>query len=652
MCRRFIAVLSLLFLLLFPSFALAEEGSLGGDLLPEAVNNPTVQRIGITDTYFVYAPSNEFDAALAIIGETSTKIQLDTPKFTALSNEATGGDFYDLAQLCYSAEDGNPVNPANAIWYPMVQAKIALFGESHVWFCEATEAQINAAHRDYMTVLNGGSLGGGSSSGGQAVYLSNSGVFIPENRLYSSSFTCDGETVYTNNIYEGSGNYDSNTSRLKYAKNAPLSFNVVFTDNVQSDVDNYTSQGYKVYLLCNIVSSNVSMNLLLSKVEPVVTERSGIYEGQTYKYNEYKFTSVNTDDIKVSTYSHYLNPVDGVAIWEERRFQNVSSYTYRDNQGYNYYSNLLSSSGGGTSGDNNWPDPTPIPSPTAPEVPTPDLGDPVTEPSEPTDITFSPTLVVAPTDTSPTDYTPWLRAILQALNTIIDDMSRHCDHIKVAIRDWTQWLSERIDYLMYEYLDNLQTYLHQLFEWLANEISFNFDAGDYPLYDDSRLIAWLRRIYYQLGSPVKTTTNVPSDKDVEEGFDFWAWLLGLINRYLGGIIEDFVGDIGGFLSELVDTFPFSIPWDMLAYLTLLDAQRETPRIVVTIPAVSGWWSSYDVVIDCAPYDTAMATVRAMVLIWWGLVLLMRTSWLDEILKSSSSLVTGFFDRLTSKAVTD
>lgn len=639
MCRRSVAVLSLLLIFLFSSFAFAEDGSLGGDLLPEAVNNPTVQRIGLTDTYFVYAPSNEFDAALAIIGETSTKIQLDTPKFTALSNEATGGDFYDLAQLCYNAEEGNPVNPASAIWYPMVQAKIELFGASHVWFCQATREQINAAHRDYMTVLNGGSQGGSGS---------NSGVLT----RYSVGTTSG--VVYDGSVYDPSTNQvtsSTSNSRVAY-DNLPLSIKYCYSENTwfKSKFDQLVSQSSGPYFVQIYMNNYVYMASLSNVTYQISNDTLNL--SSSVQYTRFRLSSGPFNIYSTASYGNLF--IDNRHITDYNRTSNTTFFTLSDS----YYTTDFTGVGGGGGGGggggdtNNWPEPTPIATPTAPEVPAPDVGDPVTDPPEPTDITFSPTLVVAPTGTSPTDYTPWLSAILQALNTIIDDMARHCDHIKVAIRDWTQWLSQRIDYLMYEYLDNLQTYLHQLFEWLANEISFNFDTGDFPLYDDTRLISWLRRIYYQLGSPVKRTTNPPTDKDVEESFDFWAWLLGLINRYLGGLIEDFVGDIGGFISELVNTFPFSIPWDILAYLTLLDAQRETPRIVVTIPAVAGWWSSYDIVIDCAPYNGTMATVRAMILIWWGFSLLMRTNWLDEIFKSSTSLVTGFFDRITGKAVTD
>lgn len=635
MCRRATAVLIVLFFMLIPSSVFADEGSLGGDLLPEAVNNPTVQRIGVTDTYFVYAPSNEFDVALAIIGETSTKIQLDTPKFTALSNESTGGDFYDLSQLCYSAEDGNPVNPANVIWYPMVQSKIALFGASHVWFCEATEEQISAARRDYLKVLEGGSLGSVASSAGVLTrYPVGDGYF----------------NVYSDSVYD----LNSNTITSSGERS-----NVFYTDLPSNIIYRYSSDSAfynKLNSYLNNVGSpilvlfNVSLNYVFVASLNGVTytiEDNYVKLDKVVHYNRFRPSRIkNMYDVNGMGYLY----VDNASVVSYEKQGDTSQF---DLTSCYYTLDFFSVGGGGGGGEtNNWPDPTPIPKPIAPEVPWFEPGDPVTDPPDPIDITFSPVFVSEPSGTSPNDYTPWLRAILQALNTIIDDMATHCDHIRVAIRDWTQWLSQRIDYLMYEYLGDLQTYLHQLFEWLADEMSFNFEDGDFPLYDDSRLIAWLRRIYYQLGSPVNVNTNVPSDKDVEKGFDFWAWLLNLVNSLLGGIIEDFVGDVGGFLAELVGTFPFSVPWDILAYLTLLSAQRETPRIVVTIPAVSGWWSSYDVVIDCAPFDGAAAAVRSMVLIWWGLVLVMRTSWLDEIFRGATSLVTGFFDRVTSKVVSD
>lgn len=357
-----------------------------------------------------------------------------------------------------------------------------------------------------------------------------------------------------------------------------------------------------------------------------------------------------------------------------------------------------SDSGGGGGGDNHWPTDDPTPTPDPPEVPgpgddpipqpdPPDLPDPreypVSDPYTPDpDPPTNPVITYDPNPTGePTDYRPWLNAILvllRKINTTISDgfgdlrgwLTNHCDHIREQIHSdsvdlglhiqtaiqngfisFERWLQgtfagyfiDELDYVIGQQFAELESYLYDLFHWLASQFDFTFGGSNY---DDSSVIYWLRRIYARLGGGAP---NPGDDGTVDEGFDWWAWLLGLITDALGGIITDFVGDVGGFLATLADVFPFSIPGDIVAYLTLLDAARETPRFVVTIPAVDGWWQSFDYEIDLAPFDDAMGVVRGMYLIYWGLILVMKTDWLGGVFDFATRAVVQFFDKITGGA---
>lgn len=273
----------------------------------------------------------------------------------------------------------------------------------------------------------------------------------------------------------------------------------------------------------------------------------------------------------------------------------------------------------------------------------------------------------------------YLLRIIELLRTINDTLfdgfadllaalRTHCDHIREALHTealnlgskfatvvhnefvaferwlqstWTGYLVQKLDYILGQQFEELEEYLHELFEWLAGQFDFTYGGSTF---DDSSIVTWLRKIYGRLGG---SAPNPTTGDDPDDGFDFWSWLLNLIAERLGGILTDLVGDIGGFLSAVASKFPFSIPGDIVLFLTALDAQRATPVVEITIPAIDGWWSAVTYRIDLSPYDSAMAVVRSMILLWWGFVLVMKTDWLGGVLDGASDFVTGFVRRVTS-----
>ena len=133
-------------------------------------NNPQVQWTS-AQSCVVSGPNNEFDAALAIIERTNTKIQISEPMFVELSNEGTGGRFYQLAKSLKCAADETP-GLSNFVLNATVSASVMLCGADYVWWQDGIAVSgdlISGALQDYDTIRNGGHLGGGGSISGDNV---------------------------------------------------------------------------------------------------------------------------------------------------------------------------------------------------------------------------------------------------------------------------------------------------------------------------------------------------------------------------------------------------------------------------------------------------------------------------------------------------
>ena len=637
--RRVFICLVVAFSMLFPVSAYAAE------------YGPEVSTYwGVDDFYSIIGVSNRYDAALGLIGQWSRKIQIDNAKFVALSNEGSGGAFYELANMIQPAEFELPNEiklnaAATLVWDANTVKCLAMYGDPYqgwMWYADVTDETINAARRDFNRVMNGESLGGGGGSSGDYYEYTTYVKYVT-----SSFFTYPNDSTWNRVNRDGTpyeGDYSLTPNQLTIR--IPVEYVDAMVQRLGSGysaADTYvmfrrTSSGSAGTLTVVFQNSAIASSLQQGSVG----ERTFNYWRVTYAPNKYQ--SFSSED---KVFSGNVLTADTFTA-NVATNANYSSNFYPDDYQYYVYG-MLSTGGGGSGGNNNWPDPTPPdppqepdpPSPTPPTVNLPDVDLPDVDFPD-VDVDLPSVTIGEPTNTTSQDYTPWLRAILSALNGIITDLDSHCYHIRVAIRDNLQELAESIsDTMGYIYTD-LTTYLGELFEWLAERMDWtvNVDSG----FDDSGIVYWLREIYYKIpgiGYPKPDPIT-----DTEDAFDWWSALLSWITNCIVGFISGFVDDVNGLLSFVRDKFPFSIPWDVAAYLAVLDMQRETPVVVFTIPAWPGVWGEYQIRIDLSPYDNAMSAVRTMVLVWWGMVLIMRTDWLLLLFDRQTGLAKGFVSRLT------
>lgn len=646
-----------------------------------ATYGPEVRDLaGVENFKVVAGVSNRYDAALGLIGRWGSKIQITNTEFVKLSNEGSGGAFWELAQMLDTAPGAWETAPAPllgnvlamAAWTALNTEVQFTWGDptTWLWWGVVSDADISQAREDFDKVMRGESLGGGGSSDDGDYY----------------TLQCQSRTLYTNqtsapngvmNLKSGDDWYYSRVNQQgkpidAYGENKAnyhlLSDNFILQvpkawfGNIQSNAD-FDAQniwatargggnGTSIELILNVGSTPVTFG----SYQAVTIEDSTFVGGYYRSYDCGSFCYASNG----RSYTTVNYTFDGQVLTVSRNNNNSLSFTkYSSATGTTDACKFAYlGSGGGGGGDNHWPEPEP-PDPKGPTSPDPD------PPTPPTinlpDLDFpdisvdSQGITVSfPQNTTSADYTPWLRAILTALNTIIEDLGEHCDHIRVAIRDYTNILGQSIADNLEYYYNDLTAYLGDLAEWMIEHMNFDLGSpgGDVNVdFDDTNIISWLRRIYDKM----RGTRFTPPDpvEDTEGAFDWWTELLQWIANALGGLLTDFVGDIGGYLEELATKFPFSVPWDILAYLTLLDAQRQTPVVTFTMPASrDGWWDTYDIEIDLQPYDSAMAVVRAMVLVWWGFILAMKTDWMMLLFDWVGDFAGNVVSRLTGKAGTN
>lgn len=327
---------------------------------------------------------------------------------------------------------------------------------------------------------------------------------------------------------------------------------------------------------------------------------------------------------------------------------------------------------GGGGGDDDpeppetWPQPPVDPyNPTDPPV-VPDPPDPT--PPDPPD-PYDPYEPVDPTppdpwDPYPTDDFPFTGDDVQA---ILDALNEHCIHLQEAIAGnisqlWskqntllsgylqgirddingnfsslTSWLEGTLDWLgndiIYASFDDLKTYLHELFEWLAERMNFNISVEG-GQYDDTSVIYWMKRIWSKLGSGDINTR--PTDP-VQDPGGWWDWLTRLLNDLAANLMmlgQDKLADLVETLNSLRSKFPFSLPWDIAALLGLLVAPAQTPEFDVPLVTVtaSGLQTVGSYHVSLQAYDGAWNGVRWIETIAFAVYLLMNTGSLGDMVK--------------------
>ena len=646
MRRKLLTWLTLIVLML----ALVPRVAMADALLPYDWGKPIVCSLSnppvAMDRKMVGNVTNRFDAALAAIGRWVYRDRLTTEMRAKLTNEGTGGAFYEVASGFVSSENADLYYFEDMSIFQQSQYAILLAtcGANGVWFGDVSSEQQTRARQDLETIVHGGSVGGGG--GGAAGVLNKSATG-------SSS-----ATIRYGGTYDEANNTVPyfETSQTKAFEELPSSIKYCYGANshLANKLVDAQAYGGTIMFVQQLDSNNCYLYALGDATYTVGTK---ITFSKNVKYWRFRPGGAPIYyDTENNGYVYIDN--NGGPAYVQNGYPTNSSV----NLSNCYYSLDFTGTGsGGGGGGDNWPDPDPPspPTPPDPDPPTPPEPDPPTPPDPPDPIGPDPTPTPEPEPTTWPDYVPWLRAILNALNDINESLASHCSHITESIEDQTDYLTRvlqmrfnaLIDNMAYELEQNaryvvkeLADYLHDLFEWLVENLDFTFEGGgnDY-YYDDSSIVGWLRKIYYKMGGERPSPVVEP-----EEDLDWWSQLLQWIASKLNGIVTDFVGDVGGFLNEIAQKYPFSIPYDVMAILTLLDAQRAIPVVTVTIPAITSWWNSFDIVVDLTPYDEGMSAVRTMELILWCLYLAMKTDWLGGIFDSAVSSATGFVDGLIGK----
>ena len=692
--------LALLFaLLLVPAVSLADTSGSGGgyfgwsDMIVDG--NTVITEDGYQLQGYVVAASSRYDAACAVLGVDAGSLSSEAE--TKLSNESTGGQFYAFVQDMEVNEFGNyPAGWAGDT--PFLSGLNSVYGVGNVYWIVTGDEAKDGARNDFNTVKNGGSLGGNSGGGGGD--LSTIILLSGEGKVYRNSNVVDAGTL-----------------------TVELSQTIVDRLESYSDLSNLY-----VFVINGMRDSRYNE----SRLYIIKTNQTVTYTKESSGYNNYYDSSAGTN-VRTGLYNYVINVPSGSMVYSEyikntgwteaftsievnslsfSASNNAKTFTYG---GTAIFTNAITSGGGGET--NNWPQPT-QPNTDPPEVPSPSTPSEPTQPSvdpsddlvwgtppqfDPSDtltpIVSEPSVTIVnvtsePTGTDPTDYTPWLRAILNELKNIHTDLGNllngvisainrvisalndlnaalttHCGHIRTAIHnDFNYYVRNIISQMvsdtntvgtnirtqvgwlvqsMRDCYSHLEDYLYDLFHWLAEQFDFTFPSV--PSYDDRSVLYWLKKIWLRLGtnqyySPIGPSSPTPTAQDVETGFDWWAWLLSLIDQLFNNVASELVEDVDAFVESLREIWPISVPWDLLGAFVLLGANPETPTWTVTIPSVCGL-PSYDYVIDLHPYDGLAATVRNMETIVFAYYLLMKSDWLLDLISKGLQKCTVFFDSL-------
>ena len=573
------------------------------------------ERLGQVRATCVYGASNEFFATLCLIGRKSDYLQLSSEQLSELSGEGTGGAFYELSLRWnnYALDGGPTYDDGYSIGFSLaIDGQSLISDPAYIWYGDYSyygeDSLYQRALADYLTIYNGGHLGGGGTGVG-------------------STFVLD-----YNAVYKATGPNFDNT----YLTNlSSYSCTVALSDSLVTSIQGLTAEYPYVYCFgLNNGTINFTMKrigLLLSKV--ALTPSVGNTYVSVSSSDCYYLSKTNLRVASGSTYN-----LDGT-------LSHSSSYSFSDS--VIWFTGSGSGGGGGGGGGGTWPSPDPTPQPDPPDVPEPDEPTgPGIDPPNPIGYTIDPTdnpnpvtdpyvVVVAPDSQ---DIIPWLRAILQAINNLGDKLNDESTELQRALnqvfftnlskllknlkgeflQDFTQWLDLELEWLVESieslFLD-LQDYLHDLFEWLADQMNFEFDVSTDP-YDDTSLLNWLRRIYNKLGADGGPNTRPVDPSTDPEGF--LDWLRRMIAEFilgLGASASDFVSDLGDLLSRLFAKFPFSVPWDLLGILGLLDAAPVAPRANFTIPLTIGNQEfNWTVDINLTGWSTYMESVRTIILV--------------------------------------
>lgn len=522
---------------------------------------------------------------------------------------------------------------------------------------------------DVTTVMyscGNGSSGDGGSDGGSGSSVAGSSMVLGVCRYNTNfSFRYGGSDVWLDNAQGQPLSPDNMTLKLP--------------SKVTDEIGQH--EGYKLY--CGLSHSNDCFMFYLVPNESMVTWEQTTWTGGTSQkptgitwtgeqtYWELRNPYTPWPDDWPSNGIYILKDSDITGKWVEATANGGISVSPRTV----YWSDKVNIV---TPPQSNWPDddtpkkpdPTPpkVTEPTPPTTPNPRNPTVDVEPDPPTvepDPPVTPpviTIVSEPTNTTPQDYTPWLRAILQVLNDIYDYMytlavwldgvlEDHCYHLREqmyncsvyeadsfersinigvgSINDNMKTYAEYIVNGNYDLLEDHHKYLAELAQWLVENLSWSYGG---TTTDTEGLETWLRKIYYKLGSGSVDTRPVDPVTDYERYVQWLGSLFDDVSIDLGGI---HIGDLSDDIETLEHTWPFSVPWDLMAVMALLSAEPVTPAITWVIPATD-WYDEISLQIDATWLDGVMPAVRSVEMMAFVVFVLVHTrdlfGMLDDVLE--------------------
>lgn len=641
-----------------------------------AASNPSV--VYSDDGLYVVAPCNNgFDAALATIGLFSVRPRLTAEMRTKLSNASTGGAFYELAAR-FQQQNNTLEGFGNAVYIGILTYNVATYGAGNIMQATGvTAADIANAKRDFNIIQNGGSLGGGGGGSGGGPTGDATSTLPRSFTCYPSPYTSEHLTETTSYWFMvgGSKVYSADVT------NVVLSVTTTVQD-LQSQFDIYV-----VVRMTNSTAQSSNVDIYFLPVGSCQLEVvNGFLRLVNTSGNSFIYLRNRTSDTDVAfSGSGTLTGSINLTRSSTASMSASGSISF-ESSNVPYYVSGYSPTGGGSGNlTDNWPHDVitghPIDEPAVPTPPvfnpityTNPTDDPLPTPPPETPVTpVNPIVTTDPTNTTPQDYTPWLSAILNELrnfhrdavglgNNVIDALATHCTHITTTIMDETEWLYDQLKaqiragvQAILNGLDQncteMMNYLEDLAQWLADQLQFTFNIDNsynpeisVPAYDDGSVIAWLQRIYNAIRNIKGPTIGTPvTEKDVEDGFDWWAWILSLLDQLFDNVISQTVGEIESFLEEFRNLFPLSIPWDVVAILTMWAGTPTTPQVEFTLFEDVAYLPEVTYEIDMTPFNATAATIRDAEKIVFAFYLLFKTQWLLDTLKSATDAAGEFIE---------
>lgn len=152
-------------------------------------------------SYIVVAPSNQFDAALGVIGKGNARIQLTNDKMAYLSNASTGGSFYLLSTYMRCSSDAEPAwaeATNNFVASARFFTATGMYGSDFVWWADNVSSELrSAALRDFNEINNNGVPGGGSIAGDDLTFTVPMRYVVGTNGGNEMKFTGTDSHIYT-----------------------------------------------------------------------------------------------------------------------------------------------------------------------------------------------------------------------------------------------------------------------------------------------------------------------------------------------------------------------------------------------------------------------------------------------------------------------